>query len=235
MRITASCRRKKATGKARRFSGPLLPDRPRRAGESPEVCGTEILRAVTRCGGLLGTRFCYRKDGANENIGRVFFTQRRKLCKRRSWSFRSATRRWRRRRSPRRRGGDLWIRPLNPYSENYRACGKAAFAELKANARPALADLLPELSAYDTVCLGYLNWCGTMPMAVWTFLEAAILPASGFCHSARTRAAVWAAAKPTCAGCAPVPYWGEGSHCGAAAGSAQVEIREWLEAEAGHR
>ena len=110
-------------------------------------------------------------------------------------------------------GGDLYeIRPLNPYSENYRACGKAAFAELKANARPALADPLPVLSAYDTVCLGYPNWCGTMPMAVWTFLERGDFLASGFCRSARTRAAVWAAAKPTCAGCAPAPCWGEGSH-----------------------
>ena len=25
---------------------------------------------------------------------------------------------------------------------------------------------------YDTVLLGYPNWCGTMPMAVWTFLNA---------------------------------------------------------------
>ena len=29
-----------------------------------------------------------------------------------------------------------------------------------------------DISAYDVVYLGYPNWCGTMPMPVWTFLDA---------------------------------------------------------------
>lgn len=30
----------------------------------------------------------------------------------------------------------------------------------------------PDLSAYDTLFVGYPNWWGTMPMALFTFFEA---------------------------------------------------------------
>lgn len=133
-------------------------------------------------------------------------------------------------------GGDLYeIRPLNPYSENYRACGKAAFAELKANARPALADPLPELSAYDTVCLGYPNWCGTMPMAVWTFLESGDFAGKRILPFCTHEGSGMGSSEADLRGLCPGAVLGRGLALrGAAAGSAQAEIREWLEAEAGH-
>ena len=28
-----------------------------------------------------------------------------------------------------------------------------------------------DISGYDVIFVGYPNWCGTMPMPVWTFLE----------------------------------------------------------------
>ena len=69
-------------------------------------------------------------------------------------------------------GGELYeIRTVRSYSEDYTACTREAQQELRENARPALADALPELSQYDTVYLGYPNWWGTAPMAVFTFLE----------------------------------------------------------------
>lgn len=40
------------------------------------------------------------------------------------------------------------------------------------NARPELVSLLDSIDQYDTVILAYPNYWGTMPMAVFTFLEA---------------------------------------------------------------
>ena len=37
--------------------------------------------------------------------------------------------------------------------------------------RPELLGLPKDLSGYDRIYLGYPNYCGTMPMAVYTFLE----------------------------------------------------------------
>lgn len=36
---------------------------------------------------------------------------------------------------------------------------------------PALVNLPESLDGYDEIYLGYPNYCGTMPMAVYTFLE----------------------------------------------------------------
>ena len=61
--------------------------------------------------------------------------------------------------------------PAKPYSPDYTECTKEAQQELRASARPAVASM-PDISAYDTVYLGYPNWWGTCPMCVFTFLEA---------------------------------------------------------------
>ena len=68
--------------------------------------------------------------------------------------------------------GDLFeIRRATDYPADYRACVDASRKELAANARPELAaDCDP--TAYDDVVLVYPNWCGTMPMPVYTWLEA---------------------------------------------------------------
>lgn len=58
-----------------------------------------------------------------------------------------------------------------PYSANYQQCIAEAKRDLQANARPELAALPEDLDAYDEIYLGYPNYWGTMPMAVYTFLE----------------------------------------------------------------
>ena len=71
-------------------------------------------------------------------------------------------------------GGKLFrIEPAHPYAGDYETCIEEAKAELKADARPALAAVPGDLAAMDTVVLCYPNYWGTMPMPVWTFLESA--------------------------------------------------------------
>ncbi len=68
-------------------------------------------------------------------------------------------------------GGELFrIEPAVHYPESYDACVELAKQELNSKARPEVkADVRVE--DYDTVFVGYPNWWGDMPMAVYTFLE----------------------------------------------------------------
>ena len=69
-------------------------------------------------------------------------------------------------------GGELFeIDTVKPYSTDYTTCTQEAQAELHANARPELKEYLDSLDGYDTIFVGYPNWWGTMPMAMFTFLE----------------------------------------------------------------
>ncbi|MBD5148742.1 MAG: flavodoxin [Oscillibacter sp.] len=69
-------------------------------------------------------------------------------------------------------GGDLFkVDTVKPYSADYTTCTQEAQEELRANARPELKEYLDSLDGYDTIFVGYPNWWGTMPMAMFTFLE----------------------------------------------------------------
>lgn len=69
-------------------------------------------------------------------------------------------------------GGDLFeIDTVKPYAADYTACTEEALAELKSNARPELKTYPDSLDGYDTIFVGYPNWWGTMPMAMFTLLE----------------------------------------------------------------
>ena len=68
-------------------------------------------------------------------------------------------------------GADLFeIKSAEGYSDVYRECAQKAKAEFDGNARPSLLHDI-DVSGYDIIFLGFPNWCGTMPMPVWTFLE----------------------------------------------------------------
>ena len=68
-------------------------------------------------------------------------------------------------------GGDLFqIEPVTPYPEDYMKCTEVAKQELEAKARPAIqGDAAVE--DYNVILIGYPNWWGDMPMAVYTFIE----------------------------------------------------------------
>ena len=69
-------------------------------------------------------------------------------------------------------GGDLYkVEQAEPYSDDYKTCVAQAREDWQKNARPAVLDLPDDLDAYDEIYLGYPNYCSTMPMAVYTFLE----------------------------------------------------------------
>ena len=70
-------------------------------------------------------------------------------------------------------GADLFeIVQEVPYAADYDTCIAEAKRDLKAKARPKVKNLPESLDAYDEIYLGYPNYWGTMPMAVYTFLEA---------------------------------------------------------------
>lgn len=65
----------------------------------------------------------------------------------------------------------LKIEQAQPYSEDYKTCIAQAKRDLQAQARPEVLNLPENLDEYDEIYLGYPNYWGTMPMAVYAFLE----------------------------------------------------------------
>lgn len=63
------------------------------------------------------------------------------------------------------------IEQMQPYSRDYNECIAQAQADQKRNARPELKSYLETIEDYDTIYLGFPDYWGTMPMAVFTFLE----------------------------------------------------------------
>ena len=64
------------------------------------------------------------------------------------------------------------IEMKEPYSPQYMVCIEEAKRDLREKARPELLAMPGSIDGYDTVILAYPNFWGTMPMAVFTFLEA---------------------------------------------------------------
>ncbi len=62
------------------------------------------------------------------------------------------------------------IEPVKAYPANYNACIDQAQKEQNTNARPAIKDDIA-VEDYDIIFLGYPNWWGDLPMAVYTFIE----------------------------------------------------------------
>ena len=64
------------------------------------------------------------------------------------------------------------IDTVKKYSPDYMVCIEEAKQELRAKARPELTAKVEDMDRYDTIILGYPNWWGLPPMAVFTFLES---------------------------------------------------------------
>lgn len=69
-------------------------------------------------------------------------------------------------------GGDLFeIAQENDYSDDYRECVAQAKKDYLEGVRPKLKANPENIEKYDRIYLGYPNYCGTMPVAVFAFLE----------------------------------------------------------------
>lgn len=69
-------------------------------------------------------------------------------------------------------GADLFkLEQMEPYAGNYNECIEQARADQQKNARPELKNYPENFDAFDVLYLGYPNYWGTMPMAVFTFLK----------------------------------------------------------------
>lgn len=69
-------------------------------------------------------------------------------------------------------GCDMFhIDTVKSYPKDYTETTEVAQQELRQNARPELTGHVEDMDSYDVIFLGYPNWWGTMPMAIFTFLE----------------------------------------------------------------
>ncbi len=69
-------------------------------------------------------------------------------------------------------GADIFkIDQIQPYSADYNECIEQAQADQRRDARPELKGYPETIDGYDTIYLGFPNYWGTMPMAVFTFLN----------------------------------------------------------------
>ncbi|WP_093882707.1 flavodoxin [Syntrophus gentianae] len=70
-------------------------------------------------------------------------------------------------------GSDIFrIDAVKAYPEGYQETTEVAKEELRQNTRPEISGYLDNMLDYKVIYLCYPNWWGTMPMAVFTFLEA---------------------------------------------------------------
>ena len=69
-------------------------------------------------------------------------------------------------------GGDLFsILTAEQYPDSYDDTIDVGQEEKRADARPELSSHIEDLDRYDTIFLGFPNWWGDMPMAVYSFLD----------------------------------------------------------------
>ena len=95
-------------------------------------------------------------------------------------------------------GADLFsIRTVEQYPDTYNATIDQGQQEQREDGRPELAAHLENLDNYDTIFLGFPNWWGDMPMALYSFLDEVdlsgktVIPfvtsgGSGFSNTIRT-------------------------------------------------
>lgn len=69
-------------------------------------------------------------------------------------------------------GADLFrIQTVQEYPTEYRDVTNQASQEKESNFRPELATHIENIDEYDTIFVGYPNWWGDMPMALYSFFD----------------------------------------------------------------
>lgn len=66
----------------------------------------------------------------------------------------------------------LELKTAHTYPDTYRATTDQARQELNTGFRPQLVNENKDLKSYDVVCIGFPIWWGTMPTALFSFLES---------------------------------------------------------------
>jgi len=128
-------------------------------------------------------------------------------------------------------GGDLFhIETVAAYPKDYTETTEVARNELRTKARPKLKRRVENMDLYDVIFLGYPNWWGTPPMAIFTFLEGydfsgkTIVPfctheGSGMGHSG----------KDITKSCPKAAMLEGLAIQGTSAGSAESEVSSWID------
>ena len=70
-------------------------------------------------------------------------------------------------------GGELFhVETVTVYPDEYNDLIEVAKEEQDNDERPELASAIEDMDRYQTVFIGFPNWWGTMPMAMFTILES---------------------------------------------------------------
>ena len=84
-------------------------------------------------------------------------------------------------------GADLAeIKTHKSYRMSYRKTVFTALKEILLNERPELDMEIPDISAYDRILIGSPIWCGTIPNAVFSFLDKVNLKKSSNFYNQRS-------------------------------------------------
>ena len=127
-------------------------------------------------------------------------------------------------------GADMFkIDPLRPYSKSYEQCIAEAQEDQRRNARPKLKAYPESLDKYSTIYLGYPNYWGTMPMAVFSFLESFELSGKIICpfctHEGGGLGHSLEDIKKLCPGAEVKPGL---ALCGSSVSSSGPELEQWI-------
>ena len=69
-------------------------------------------------------------------------------------------------------GSDIFeIIPETPYSDDYNTVIDVAQSEQRSNARPSISGSISNIEQYDVIYVGFPNWWGDMPMALYSFFD----------------------------------------------------------------
>lgn len=127
-------------------------------------------------------------------------------------------------------GADLFeIATVNGYSDDYDTVLDEAQAEQSANARPELNGHVENMADYQVIYLGYPNWWGDMPMALYSFLDEYDLSGKTIVPFVTSGGSGFSGTIQSIQGTEPNAAVTEGlSISGSSASNSDAQITEWL-------
>ncbi len=123
----------------------------------------------------------------------------------------------------------LRLEPAEPYTSadlDYNSDCRANAEQDNVTDRPAIAQPVPDVSAYDTVYLGYPIWWGKVPRVVLTYLESADLAGKTVIPFCTSGSSGIGGSLDELHAAAPGATWRDGSRF--ASSASQSEIDSWV-------